>query len=99
MYVLFYEKSLRQLKPHGRHCFICSNRWMRNKYGNVLRKMIAQSFRIEKIINMEGADAFQEDVLAYPAVTLFSNNKQGDNFLYSEISSVLLKAMSWKQSP
>lgn len=88
MYVLFYEKSLRQLNPHGCHCFICSNRWMRNKYGNVLRKMVAQSFRIEQIINMEGADAFQEDVLAYPAVTLFSNNKQSENFLYSEISSV-----------
>lgn len=88
MYVLFYEKSLRQLKPHGRHCFICSNRWMRNQYGRVLRKMVAQSFRIEKITNMEGADAFQEDVLAYPSVTLFSNDKQNDSYLYSEISSV-----------
>lgn len=88
MYVLFYEKSLRQLKPNGRHCFICSNRWMRNQYGRVLRKMVAQYFRIEKIINLEGADAFQEEVLAYPAVTLISNNKQSDSYLYSEISSV-----------
>lgn len=88
MYVLFYEKSLRQLKPHGRHCFICSNRWMRNQYGRVLRKMVAQSFRIERIINMEGADAFQEDVLAYPAVTLFSNDNQCNSFFYAEISSV-----------
>ena len=88
MYVLFYEKSLRQLNPQGRHCFICSNRWMRNKYGRILRRMVAQSFRIERIINMESADAFQEEVLAYPAVTLLSRSERTESYLFSDITSV-----------
>ena len=31
MYVLFFEQSLRQLKHNGKHCFICANRWMKNR--------------------------------------------------------------------
>lgn len=73
MYVLFFEKSLSQMKPNGRHCFICANRWMRNKYGTRLRKLVARYYYIEKIINMEGVNAFQEEVLAYPAITLIAN--------------------------
>ena len=63
MYVPFFEKSLAQLNPGGKHCFICANRWMKNQYGKLLRKLVADRYSIEKIINMESADAFQEEVL------------------------------------
>lgn len=35
-----------------------------------MRRLVASCFRLEKIINLEHADAFQEDVLAYPAIIL-----------------------------
>ena len=73
IYVLFFEKTLLMLKSGGRHCFICSNRWMKNTYGIKLRNMIASSYRLEKIFDMENIKAFQEDVLAYPSITLISN--------------------------
>ena len=75
MYVLFFEHSLKQLKPNGKHCFICANRWLKNTYGIKLRQLIATHFHIRLIINLEGANAFNQQVLAYPAITLIENNR------------------------
>ena len=88
LYIPFFEKSLRLLKPDGQHCFICANRWLKNEYGKKLRRLVATCFRLEKIINLEHADAFQEDVLAYPAITLITNSKAAPTFEYAEIDKV-----------
>lgn len=88
MYVPFFEKSLSQLNPKGKHCFICANRWMKNLYGKKLRKLVAEHYHIAKIVNMENADAFQEEVLAYPAITLISKDKKEDSLLYADIDDV-----------
>lgn len=87
MYVLFFEKSLQQLKRGGKHCFICANRWMKNTYGKALRKMVAYHYSLERIINMEGADAFDEEVLAYPAITLIGAHPSSGTTLYAETDS------------
>lgn len=89
LYILFFEKTLKHLNPRGRHCFICSNRWLKNEYGKKLRGWIAQSFRLESIVSLEKAtDAFQEEVLAYPAITLISNARPGSTFSFSELTSI-----------
>ena len=88
LYIPFFEKTLRRLKPGGRHCFICANRWLKNEYGRKLRRLVARCFRLETIINLERADAFQEDVLAYPAITLISNNTSSSTFCYAEVERV-----------
>ena len=88
LYIPFLEKRLRLLKPDGQHCFICANRWLKNEYGKKLRRLVATCFRLEKIINLEHADAFQEDVLAYPAITLITNSKAAPTFEYAEIDKV-----------
>ena len=88
LYIPFFEKTLRLLKPGGRHCFICANRWLKNEYGRKLRRLVARCFRLETVINLERADAFQEDVLAYHAITLFSNNKSNPTFGYAEVEKV-----------
>ncbi len=88
LYIPFFEKTLRLLKPGGRHCFICANRWLKNEYGRKLRRLVARCFRLETILNLERADAFQEDVLAYPAITLISNNASSPTFGYAEVERV-----------
>ena len=88
LYIPFFEKTLRLLKPGGRHCFICANRWLKNEYGRKLRRLVARCFRLETIINLERADAFQEDVLAYPGITLISNNTSSPTFGYAEVERV-----------
>lgn len=89
LYILFFEKTLKHLNQGGQHCFICSNRWLKNEYGKKLRRLIAQDFQLKSIISLEKApDAFQEDVLAYPAITLISNSKPDSTFSFSQLNSI-----------
>ena len=89
LYILFFEKTLRCLRPGGHHCFICSNRWLKNEYGKKLRDWIAKSFRLETILSLEKApDAFQEEVLAYPAITLISNASPASSFTFADLTSI-----------
>lgn len=88
IYVLFFEKSLSLLKEAGRHGFICANRWMRNMYGKRLRQLITSRFNILKVINMESADAFQQEVLAYPAITVIENSSKRSQLLYADVSDI-----------
>lgn len=88
LYVPFFEKSLGILSPGGLHCFICSNRWIKNEYGKKLRRMVAQYYQLRTILNLEQADAFQEEVLAYPAITIISSDLPASTFRYAEYTDV-----------
>ena len=88
LYVPFFEKSLAALSHGGLHCFICSNRWLKNAYGKKLRLMIARYYQLRAILNLEQADAFQEEVLAYPAITIISSEFPALKFRYAEYSSI-----------
>jgi hypothetical protein len=71
LYVPFYERGLDLLKPSGRLAYICANRWIKNKYGGPLRSHAAAGFHLRYFIDLEGADAFHAEVIAYPAITVF----------------------------
>lgn len=76
IFVGFFERGLRSLKPGGRLAFICADRWMRNAYGKALRGLIAAEYAIEAAISMHDVDAFEERVAAYPAITVIRAGKQ-----------------------
>lgn len=98
MYVLFFEKTLGMLRSGGKHCFICSNRWMRNTYGKLLRCMVASQYHLEKIINMEHSSAFFENVLAYPAITLISKTPKSSVVEIAEFSDIKeMEALSFHE--
>ncbi|MFB7169738.1 Eco57I restriction-modification methylase domain-containing protein [Streptomyces sp. NPDC056254] len=78
IYVGFYEVALRSLKPGGRLGFICADRWMRNQYGRRLRELVTKQFSMDLALVMHDVDAFDEQVSAYPAITLISNGDQGE---------------------
>ncbi|MFC5833721.1 Eco57I restriction-modification methylase domain-containing protein [Nonomuraea insulae] len=77
IYVGFFEAGLRSLSEGGRLGFICADRWMRNQYGRELRKLVADSFSLDTCITMHDADAFEEQVAAYPAITIITKGPQG----------------------
>jgi hypothetical protein len=77
IYVGFIERSLRMLAPGGKVGFICADRWMRNQYGAALRELIAGRYAVEHIWTMHDVDAFEEQVSAYPAITVLANHPQG----------------------
>jgi hypothetical protein len=77
IYIPFTERSLSLLGPGGVLGFICADRWMKNKYGGPLRKMISESFHFMVYVDMVDTQAFQTDVIAYPAITIISNDQPG----------------------
>ena len=77
LYVAFFEAALRQLKEGGVCAFICADRWMRNQYGGELRELVTSGFSVDVVIEMHNADAFHDEVDAYPAITLIRRQEQG----------------------
>ncbi len=77
IYVAFFEKGIAQLKPGGRHAFICADRWMRNSYGAQLRRLVTSSCSVNSVWQMHDAKVFETDVSAYPAITVLTRAGQG----------------------
>lgn len=76
LYVGFFEAGLRQLKKGGVCGFICADRWMLNQYGAELRRLVTDKFGVETIVEMHNADAFADEVSAYPAITIIRRGRQ-----------------------
>jgi len=75
LYIPFIERSLSLLTTDGSLSFICSDRWMKNRYGGPLREFISQRFHLRYYVDMTGTDAFQTNVTAYPAITVITAQK------------------------
>lgn len=76
IYIGFYERGLRALRSNGALGFICADRWMRNAYGARLRNMVSEAWSVDTVINMTGVDAFEDEVDAYPAITIIRRRPQ-----------------------
>ena len=46
IYCLFYEQGLNLLSSGGHLCYITSNKWMRTKYGELLRTHFSKYNRL-----------------------------------------------------
>jgi hypothetical protein len=75
MYVPFIERSLGLLRPHGALGFICADRWMKNRYGGPLRRLVADHFHLRAYVDMVDTPAFLSDVIAYPAIFVIGNER------------------------
>jgi adenine-specific DNA-methyltransferase len=76
VYVGFYEHGLQALRNEGTLAFICADRWMRNAYGATLRAMVGTAWSVEAVVSMTGVDAFEQEVDAYPAITVLRRRRQ-----------------------
>jgi Eco57I restriction-modification methylase len=77
LYVPFIQRSLSALSKGGSLGFICSNRWMKNRYGGPLRRLIAEQFNLKIYVDMVGTQAFCSNVNAYPAIMVISREAFG----------------------
>ncbi|MBK5293656.1 MAG: Eco57I restriction-modification methylase domain-containing protein [Acidobacteriia bacterium] len=75
LYIPFIERSLRSLVQGGQLGFICADRWMKNRYGGPLRKLVSDGFHLKVFVDMVNTPAFHTDVIAYPAITVISREK------------------------
>ena len=96
LYVPFLERSLSLLNEGGSLGFICADRWMKNRYGGPLRKMVSESFHLKAYVDMTDTAAFRSDVSAYPAITLICREKPGSTriALRPEIESGILSSLA-----
>lgn len=76
VYIGFFEIGLDLLKPNGTLGFICADRWMHNQYGADLRDLVTSSYSVDAVVTMHDVDAFENEVSAYPAITVISNAPQ-----------------------
>lgn len=76
LYVGFLQAGLSLLAPEGRLGVICADRWMRNQYGATLRSMIEDDFAVDCCVVLHDVDAFEDQVAAYPAVTVLRAGAQ-----------------------
>lgn len=77
IYVPFIERSLSALSDGGCLGFICSDRWMKNRYGGPLRSFVAERFHLKIFVDMVDTPAFHSDVIAYPAITVITREAPG----------------------
>lgn len=88
LFIPFYEKCLRNLSSNGLVSFICSNRWLKSQYGYSLRELIKLNFNLHEIIDLEKASPFQEEVIAYPAITTIGKKSHKSPNNYYSISDI-----------
>ena len=95
LYVAFFERALGLLETDGKLGFICSDRWMKNKYGGPLRELVSTRFHLEAHVDFTGCPAFLSEVVAYPAVTVISRTRGTDTAtaFRPEISADSLNAL------
>jgi len=62
LYVYFYEKGYQLLKDGGILSFISSNKWLRAKYGEKLRRFLKNNTTVLKIIDFSGYRVFEQTV-------------------------------------
>ncbi len=77
IYIPFIERSLSLLAEHGQLGFICADRWLKNRYGGPLRRMVAERFHLKYFVDMVDTAAFHSDVIAYPAIVVIGREKPG----------------------
>ncbi len=81
LYVPFFERSLELLSTDGTCCMICSDRWMKNRYGAPLRTYISSRFHLASYVDMVGVPAFAREVIAYPAITTITRARSPETRL------------------
>lgn len=96
IYIPFIERSLDLLEEGGALGFICADRWMKNRYGGPLRRMVASGYHLKIYVDMVDTPAFHSEVIAYPAITVITREKPGPTRIAHrpEISKAGLRALA-----
>ena len=88
IYCLFYEKGWQMLRDGGHLCYITSNKWMRNSYGEKLRGLLATQTNPIAIIDFGGVKVF-ESATVDTNILLFSKS----NNVHSTRCAVIKKQL------
>ncbi|MDE2774274.1 MAG: Eco57I restriction-modification methylase domain-containing protein [Gemmatimonadota bacterium] len=96
LYIPFIERSMKLLATEGKAGIICADRWVKNRYGGPLRKLVAERFHLAIYVDMVDTPAFHSEVTAYPAIFVIKRGKDGSTRIARrpEISSKALTSLA-----
>jgi len=77
LFVYFFERGFRLLKPNGNLTYICSNKYMRSGYGEKLRKFLSSEGSIQHLIDFGDAPVFE--AIAYPSILQVARTLPNDH--------------------
>lgn len=77
LYVAFIERGLNLLSNNGKLALICADRWILNKYGAPLRRLLSERFQVLYYVDLHRASPFDSDVIAYPSIFVISPGTTG----------------------
>lgn len=92
LFVYFYERSVKLLKPHGALSFITSNKWYRTKYGENLRLFMVTQTRLKNIIDFGDEAVFT--AIAYPTIVIATRREKPLN---PPPATDQVRALNWTQ--
>lgn len=93
LYVFFYERSVKLLKPQGVLSFITSNKWYRAKYGEGLRQFMATHTRLKNIIDFGDEAVFT--AIAYPTIVIATRREKP---VFPPPAADEVRALNWEQT-
>ncbi|RAM51912.1 MAG: class I SAM-dependent DNA methyltransferase [Hapalosiphonaceae cyanobacterium JJU2] len=88
LYCFFYARALQLLKPSGMLAFISSNKWFRAKYGEKLKKYIAETCQVQSITDFGDLPVFKS-ATAYPMIFLAQSGQTASkSTIFTQIKSL-----------
>jgi len=93
LYVYFFEKAHKLLRNNGYFGMICSNKFIKSKYGKQLRNFLTIKTKISEIIDFGELPVF-ENASTFPAIFLTQNCIVAvQNFLYASIKTLQFESL------
>ena len=88
LYCFFYARALQLLKTGGMLAFISSNKWFRAKYGEKLRKHIAETCQIHSITDFGSLSVFSS-AATFPMIFIANKGNISDSsIIFTEVESL-----------
>jgi hypothetical protein len=88
LYCFFYARALQLLKPGGMLAFISPNKWFRAKYGEKLRKHIADNCHVHSITDFGELPVFKT-AATFPMIFIAQNANMGNqSTLFTQVKSL-----------
>jgi Eco57I restriction-modification methylase len=78
LYVYFYERGLRLLRPGGRLSYVVTNKWLKAGYAEALRDLFASKGQVEFIADFGHAKHFFPDADVFPSVVVVRKPVPGE---------------------
>lgn len=86
LYVAFFERGLSLLSKKGQLAFICPDRFTKNQYGKKLRKVIADNYSVESVVDLAQASPFEHEVVCYPGIFVVRKAVQAKHVDYYRLT-------------